>query len=63
VGKTTALRAVSGIPALDPCGNALLDDHPLAAVLSADPRQAGNVRQVIAVSLASPAAAFDADGG
>jgi signal recognition particle receptor subunit beta len=48
---------------LDPYRAALLDYHPLAPVLSADPRQAADVRQVIAVSLASPAAAIDPAGG
>jgi signal recognition particle receptor subunit beta len=48
---------------LDPYRTALLDYHPLAPVLSADPRQAQDVRQMIAVSLASPASIIDGFDG
>lgn len=54
--------AVTRLPAgfadymLDPYRAALLPWHPLAPVLSADPRVAADVRRLIAVSLASPAA-------
>jgi signal recognition particle receptor subunit beta len=41
---------------LDPFRQRLSDYHPLAPVLSADPRKASDVRQAIAVSLASPSA-------
>ncbi|MEY4754555.1 MAG: hypothetical protein RJA44_2230 [Pseudomonadota bacterium] len=43
---------------LDPYRLRLADYHPMAPVLSVDPRQAGAVRQVIAMSLATPPAAL-----
>lgn len=44
--------------ALDPFRDCLAEWHPLAPVLSADPRKASDVRQAIAMSLASPLAAL-----
>jgi len=41
---------------LDPYRDRLADYHPLAPVLTADPRKPGDVRQTIAVALATPAA-------
>ena len=56
----TRLPAGFADSALDPYREALQAWHPMAPVLSADPRNAADVRQVIAVSLASPAAAVTA---
>lgn len=55
-------RLPEGFPdeALDPFRDCLADWHPLAPVLSADPRKAGDVRQAIAMSLASPLAPLGA---
>lgn len=53
-------RLPEGFPdqALDPFRDCLAQWHPLAPVLSADPRRPGDVRQAIAMSLASPLAAL-----
>lgn len=47
---------------LDPFRDRLAEYHPLAPVLTADPRRPGDVRQAIAVALATPAAALQTLG-